>query len=52
MVGKNISLRNPREVIKFTAEIEAAEREIDTVVYKLFDLTPDEIKLLENSLRG
>jgi type II restriction/modification system DNA methylase subunit YeeA len=40
------------EVIKLTAEIEAAEREIDAIVYKLFDLTPDEIKLLEDSLEG
>jgi hypothetical protein len=40
------------EVIKLTTEIEAAEREIDAIVYKLFDLTPDEIKLLEASLEG
>ncbi len=40
------------EVIKLTAEIEAAEREVDTIVYKLFDLTPKEIKLLEDSLEG
>jgi hypothetical protein len=35
-----------------TAEIEAAEREIDAIVYRLFDLTPDEIKLLEDSITG
>ena len=40
------------EVIKLTAEIKAGEREIDEIVYKLFDLTPDEIKLLEGSLEG
>jgi type I restriction-modification system DNA methylase subunit len=40
------------EVIALTAQIEAAEREIDAIVYKLFDLTPDEIKLLEASLEG
>ena len=40
------------EVKKLTAEIEAAEREIDAIVYKLFDLTDDEIKLLEASLEG
>jgi hypothetical protein len=34
------------------AEIEAAEREIDAIVYQLFDLTSDEIKLLEDSLEG
>ena len=35
-----------------TAEIEAAEREIDTVVYRLFDLTPNEIASLKTSLAG
>lgn len=40
------------EVKKLTAEIEAAEREIDAIVYRLFDLTPDEIRLLEDSLEG
>jgi hypothetical protein len=40
------------EVIALTAQIGAAEREIDAIVYKLFDLTPDEIKLLESSLEG
>ena len=38
------------EVIKLTADIEKAERAIDAIVYKLFDLTPGEIKLLEDSL--
>jgi hypothetical protein len=40
------------EVIKLTAEIESAEREIDAIIYRLFDLTADEIKLLEGSLEG
>src|SRR5579872_86167 len=40
------------EIIKLTSQIEAAEREIDAIVYQLFDLTPDEIKLLEDSLGG
>ena len=35
-----------------TAEIEAAEREIDAIVYRLFDLTPEEITLLEASIEG
>jgi len=38
------------EVKRMTAEIEAAEREIDAIVYRLFDLTPDEIASLETSL--
>ena len=40
------------KVRRLTAEIEQAEREIDSIVYKLFDLTPDEIVLLESSLAG
>lgn len=40
------------EVNKLTAQIETAEREIDAIVYRLFDLTDDEIKLLEASLEG
>ena len=41
---------NGAEVRRLTDEIATAEREIDTVVYDLFDLTPDEIALLEASL--
>ncbi|MGH6864104.1 MAG: hypothetical protein ACRECN_07510, partial [Methylocella sp.] len=40
------------KVRRLTAEIEQVEREIDAIVYKLFDLTPDEIALLESSLAG
>jgi type I restriction-modification system DNA methylase subunit len=40
------------KVRRLTAEIAQAEREIDAIVYKLFDLTADEIALLENSLKG
>ena len=40
------------KVRRLTAEIEQAEREIDSIVYKLFNLTPDEIALLESSLAG
>ncbi len=40
------------EVRRLSAEIAAAEREIDALVYRLFDLTADEIGLLEASLAG
>ena len=40
------------EVRRLTSEIETAEREIDAIVYKLFDLAPEEIALLEASLAG
>lgn len=43
---------NAEKVRKLTTEIEAAEREIDSIVYKLFDLTRDEIALLEASIDG
>jgi hypothetical protein len=39
-------------VRRLTSEIEAAEREIDALVYSLFDLTSEEIALLETSLGG
>jgi hypothetical protein len=40
------------EVRALTAEIKAAERAIDAIVYRLFDLSPDEIALLEASIAG
>jgi hypothetical protein len=39
------------EVDKLSAEIARNEAEIDAIVYRLFDLTPDEITLLEESIR-
>ncbi len=38
------------EIHALTAEIARIEREIDAKVYALFDLTPDEIALLESSI--
>lgn len=43
---------NAAEVHTLTARVAAAERDIDAVVYRLFDLTPGEIALLEGSLSG
>ena len=40
------------DVRALTAEIEAAEQEIDANVYRLFDLSPEEIALLEASIAG
>ncbi|MCG6206015.1 hypothetical protein LPW26_15300 [Rhodopseudomonas sp. HC1] len=40
------------QVIALGKQIEDAEREIDAIVYKLFELTGDEIELLEASLEG
>ena len=39
-----------KRVAELTAEIRAAEREIDQIVYCLFDLTPDEVALIEASV--
>ncbi len=41
-----------REVQALTAQIAAVEMEIDSLVYALFGLTPDEIALLESSIAG
>jgi hypothetical protein len=43
---------NAREVQTLSVRIAAAEREIDSLVYDLFDLTPEEIALLESSIAG
>jgi hypothetical protein len=43
---------NRAAVLKLSETIAAAERDIDHIVYGLFDLTPDEIALLEASLEG
>jgi len=37
------------KVRRLTAEIGDAEREIDQIVYRLFELAPDEIALIENA---
>lgn len=44
--------RDKLEIARLTGEITAAEQEIDTLVYRLFKLTPDEIALLEASIEG
>jgi hypothetical protein len=38
------------EIARLTAEIAQAEAKIDGIVYDLFDLTPDEIALLEATI--
>ena len=40
-----------KRVAELTAQIESAEREIDQIVYRLFDLTPDEIALIEAAVQ-
>jgi hypothetical protein len=39
--------RDRAEIARLSAEITKAEAQIDSIVYALFDLTPDEIALLE-----
>lgn len=43
---------NAARVRALSDTIATAEREIDDIVYGLFDLTPEEIALLEASLEG
>ncbi len=43
---------NAAAVRKLDAEIENTEREVDAIVYRLFELTPEEIILLEASIAG
>ncbi len=38
-------------VAELTTQIKRAEREIDQIVYRLFDLTPDEIALIEAAVK-
>ncbi len=38
------------QIEKLSAEIKRNEDEINAIVYKLFDLTPEEIALLEDSI--
>ena len=40
--------RDRAEIARLTAEIAQAEAKIDGIVYDLFDLTPEEIALLES----
>jgi hypothetical protein len=40
--------RDRTEIARLSAEIAAAEARIDSIVYNLFDLTPNEIALLES----
>lgn len=40
--------RDRAEIARLSAEITKAEAQIDSIVYALFDLTPDEIALLES----
>ena len=42
--------RDRAEIVRLSAEIAAAEARIDGIVYDLFELTPDEIALLEASV--
>lgn len=42
--------RDRTEIARLSAEIAKAEAEIDRIVYGLFDLTPDEIALLESAV--
>ncbi len=42
--------RDRSEIARLSAEITKAEAQIDSIIYGLFDLTPDEIALLESAV--
>lgn len=42
--------RDKAEIARLTAEIKAREDRINTIVYELFELTPEEIELLEANI--
>lgn len=44
--------RDRAEIARLTAEIAQCEAEIDSIVYELFDLTEDEIALLESAVQA
>ena len=44
--------RDRAEIARLTAEIAQCEAEIDRIVYELFELTPDEIALLESAIQA
>jgi len=46
---KSIENSNERNLLK--SEIEKTDKKIDQLVYKLYDLTPEEIKIVEDSTR-
>jgi hypothetical protein len=46
--GEDWITRDRAEIARLSVEIAQAEAKIDSIVYGLFDLTPDEITLLES----
>ena len=38
-----------KEVLEIQNQINITDKEIDQMVYKLYDLTPDEIKIIEGN---
>ena len=47
---EDLFVKGKAEIEELSAEIKRNEDEINAIVYKLFDLTPDEIALLEESI--
>jgi hypothetical protein len=41
--------RTPQEQEMVKREIESTDRQIDTLVYELYGLSPDEIKIIEGT---
>lgn len=48
---KLLSTNNPNDKTKIQRQIEAIDKEIDSIVYKLYGLTDEEIKIVEDIVR-
>ena len=46
---KQPSARTPQEQEMVKREIESTDRQIDTLVYELYGLSPDEIRIVEGN---
>ncbi|MBY6241376.1 N-6 DNA methylase [Methylosinus sp. Sm6] len=50
--ARELATADPVGAARIASEIDAREREIDAIVYSLFELTADEIAAIESSLEG
>ena len=49
MSGKALFENDKKEVLEIQNQINQIDKEINQMVYKLYDLTEDEIKIVENN---
>jgi type II restriction/modification system DNA methylase subunit YeeA len=49
---EDLLAKNPNDKTRLEHEIEATDRQIDQLVYELYGLTEEEIKIVEGSEKG